>query len=61
VLDVGGQRSHARGRVHARRVGDEAVYRIDGEAPRWVRDRPLEARVRVDGDRAEVTVARRTS
>lgn len=59
VLDVNGQASHARGTARVTPTGEGAVVDVDGTAPRWVADRPLQATIRRTVAGAEVVVVRR--
>ncbi len=58
VVDVGGQRGHAVGRVLARWEGDTAVLDVLPTAPAWTVDRALRAEVRCDDRGATVSVRR---
>jgi hypothetical protein len=58
VVDVNGQPSHGVGRYEARWEGEEVVVRLIPEAPRWFAERPLEARIAVGAEGANVSVAR---
>jgi len=50
VIDVNGQRGHARGKVVVSSEGEEATLSVLPQSPWWVADRPLESRIRFDGE-----------
>ena len=58
VIDVNGQPSHGVGAYEARWDGDAVALRLLPEAPRWLVDRPMEARVKVTAEGASVEVKR---
>jgi hypothetical protein len=50
VIDINGQLGHARGKVVLVSEGEEAKLTVLPQSPWWVADRPLESRIRFDGD-----------
>ena len=59
VVDISGQQAHGVGTVQARREGDEIVLDIQPEAPAWFAARPMQARIRFEGDQTILTVIRK--
>lgn len=58
ILDVGGQPSHATGRVLAAWEGEVLRLQVRPTAPRWTLDRPLDVRLRPGPEGAEARVER---
>ena len=59
AVDISGQRGHGVGTVRARWEGDTAVLDILPEAPAWFASRPMQARLRYDGQDTILTVVRK--
>jgi hypothetical protein len=58
VVDVGGGLGHAIVRIRVERDGDDHRVDIVPDAPRWTRDRPMRATVRVGDGAADVSIVR---